>query len=104
MSKTDPFVLAREAAKVPFETTVGDATLSMPHIDDVDQFALAELYDSADSRSDLAWLVAFFTVVMGEDVKALRDLKPKRPELLAIYKAYLAHNGTSEGESSASSG
>jgi hypothetical protein len=103
MSKTDPFVLAREANKTPFKTTIGDVTLSMPHIDDVDQFELGELYD-ADKKSDLAWLVGFFSLVMGEDVKALRDLKLKRTELLALYKAYLAHNGTDEGESSASSG
>jgi hypothetical protein len=57
-----------------------------------------------EGRSDLSWLVSFFTVVLGEDVKVLRDLRLKRPELLAIHKAYLAHMGTDEGESSASSG
>lgn len=99
---TDPFVLKREADAEPFVTVIGDVTLTMPHVASLDQFGLAEFY-AVDHESDLSFLVGFFTFVMGEDVKALRDLKLKRSELLAIYKAYLAHAGTSEGESPASS-
>ena len=75
----------------------------MPHINDVDQFALGEMY-ARDQASDLSYLIEFFTVVMGEEAaKELRGLKLKRGELLAIHTAYLAHAGTTAGESQASS-
>ena len=98
----DPFVLKREADSEPFTATIGDVTLTMPHINDLDQFEMGDMY-ARDHASDLSFLLDFFTVVMGDGVKELRDMKLKRPELLALYTAYLAHAGTSEGESQASS-
>ena len=96
------YTLKHEAAGEPFPFQLGDKTLTIPHISTVDQFELAEYY-ADDQKSDLAYLIGLFSLLMGKDVKELRALKPTRDDLLDLHTAYLAHCGTSEGESEPSS-
>lgn len=101
---SEPFVLQREAAAEPFVASVGEHTLTMKHIVDVDQFSLAELFANSKPLSDLEFLTSLFRLTMDEDeFTRLRGLNLSRNDLNALFDAYKKHCGTDEGESPASS-
>lgn len=98
------FVLKREASKQPLVVEVDGESLSIPHVADVDQFELADLFARADDMDDLSFITSFFRVLMTEDEFArLRGLKLDRGALSSLYKAVMDHAGTDSGESPASS-
>jgi len=106
MSTTEPkssglFVLKREARGEPFKAKVGSTTLTIPHINSCDQFALAELF--AEDTSDLGFITSIFRLLMGDEIGKLTDLRLTRDELTALFEAYKEHCGTDVGESPASS-
>lgn len=98
------FVLKREAAREPFRFEVDGEAFSVPHVKDVDQFALAELFSRAEKVTDLEFITGFLDLFLSdEDRPRLRALKLDRDSLLALYERIQKHNGVTAGESSASS-
>lgn len=102
-TKNHLFVLQREVAGTPFEGEVDGKPLTLAHINDVDQFALADLL-ADDSVSDLRFMTAVLRLAADEENFALiSKARLSRPEVVALFEAYKAHNGADEGESEASS-
>jgi len=95
------FTLARESSGEPFAFEVDGETLTLAHMGDVDQYALAELYAADDG--DLAYMVGLFDLAAGDDAARLRALKLPRASLVSLHSAYMEHCGSSAGESPASS-
>ena len=101
---TTPFVLKREANKEPFAFEVDGEKFTVPHVADIDQFELAELFARIGELSDIEYLTAFLDLFLAEeDRPRFRALRLNRESLAALYEAIQAHNGVNLGESSASS-
>lgn len=99
---TDIYTLKREARREPFTFAVGKAKFTLPHIADVDQFALAELlYRAGDT--DLSFIVDWFRFMLGDQLEKFTALGLSRDDMLNIYAAYTKFTGADEGESEASS-
>lgn len=97
MSEDALFVLQREAAKQPFSFKLEDRKVSIPHIADVDQFKLAEIFN--ETGGDLSFITTYFRAVMdAEEFEALQSAKPSRPMLDKLWAAYQKHCGLKEGE------
>lgn len=99
-----PFVLKREANREPFDFEVDGEKFTVPHVADIDQFELAELFGRVANLTDIEFLVAFLDLFVPEaDRDRFRALRLNRESLTALYEAIQAHNGVTPGESSASS-
>jgi hypothetical protein len=98
----DIYTLKREARREPFTFKVDKATFTLPHVSDVDQFALAELI-YRDGDTDLSFIVDWFRFMLGDQIDKFTALGLSRPDMLNIYEAYTKFTGTDEGESEASS-
>ena len=101
--KNHNFVLKREVDGEPFVAALDDKTVSLKPFTELDQFALAEIFATAEDVT----LIQFRTSVLSlaassEDLAILRGASLKNKEIEALYSAYMAHNGADEGESSAS--
>lgn len=102
--KNHHFTLKREATSDPFVAEIGDATITLTPLADLDQFALAELFGSDDNMTLTEFRVAVFRLAASDEtLQELQDLGLNGKEMQSLYEAYMAHGGASEGESAASS-
>lgn len=99
---TDIYTLKREARHEPFTFTVDKAKFTLPHVGDVDQFALAELL-YRDGDTDLSFVTDWFKFMLGDQLEKFQALGLSRNDMLNIYEAYTKFTGADEGESEASS-
>jgi hypothetical protein len=102
--KSHHFVLQREASNAPFVAQIGDDTVTLAPMADLDQFELARLFGSGDDMTIAEFRVAVLSLAANdEDLATLRAARLNGKEMSALFNAYTAHGGMSEGESSASS-